>query len=106
MAWSAAAPSAAVASATSRVPPQAGHMPYGKANPSLTFPHPRQRQRSSWPPQQRYSSPSSTGRRQRGQVLADADADSGPIATAPAAGGAWNRATSSAVMGHFFPLER
>src|SRR6185503_2157288 len=64
---SAALPSTCRSSRTRSAPPQAGHNPYGKANPSLTLRHESQRQDRRAPAQQTYASSPSRGRWHLGQ---------------------------------------
>src|SRR5512146_2299243 len=110
IASSAAAPSAFRPPIVSSLPPQAGHIPYGNANPSLTFWQAVHRHWAVAVPQQMYSSSPSTGWWHFGQIREDVSA---PVAVAPANDAAvmswvcgWNAATSAAVIGHFLPLDR
>src|SRR5512139_3035435 len=112
MASWAAASSTLPRSRAASLPPHAGHMPYGKAKPSLTLPQSSQRHWSVEPAQQTYASSPSTGRWHFGQVApgvssAPATAEA-PAKRAPSGSGAigLNAATSSLVSGHFLPLER
>src|SRR5689334_16949988 len=85
MASSAAASVAWAASATCSLPPQAGHIPYGKAKPSLTLEQSWHFQESAAVAQQTYSSSPSMGRWHLGQAL-PAAVEVGiwaPVATAP-----------------------
>jgi hypothetical protein len=94
-------------SRTASLPPHAGHMPYGKAKPSLTFAQSAHCHSSCAVAQQRYSSSPSIGWWHFGHF---GPTTSGPVAVAPAgtfaAACGSNFATSSAVIGHFLPLVR
>src|SRR5512137_1606469 len=90
------------------LPPQAGHWPYGKAKPSLTFAQASQRHCSFASAQQMYSSSPSMGWRHFGQTF-EADSTIGApfavtgAAASPATTGVMgtNASMSASVIGHF-----